>query len=309
MSFKITENQVRTRFHYALGKMGMASWVMAIADAFMDSTMGKEEYPFLAPPKPMTKWEGERNIQSLQERVLTIVNEPFETSIGIPGRALRRGRKSIIDRQLQLLGGKYYSNWAKLVTDLLVLNPTTPVDSKALYANDHNESGANQDNLLGFTAASSILTQSEASELMTSAIGAMLGFKDDEDEPTNEDAMNFLIMCSPLQLASIATAIGSPIVSNGVAAVPNAIGSYNGFSIRAHANPRISNTDVFTFRTDGPGAVVIQEEVGEGLGAGISILGTESEHFFKRGEILVGVDASRGVGPGSWQSTVKTVIS
>ena len=36
-------------------------------------------------------------------------------------------------------------------------------------------------------------------------------------------------------------------------------------------------------------------------GSNVQVLGPDSEHAFKNGSIMIGVDANRGVGYGMWQ--------
>ena len=128
------------------------------------------------------------------------------------------------------------------------------------------------------------------------AIAAIVGFLDDEGEPMNENANQFLIM-TPLNLyPSALAACALPVVAGGEQNVLIKAG----YNLLPVANARLTNaTAVFyVFRSDGQTKPLIRQEE---VPITIEAIAEGSELEFNEHKHRYGVWASRNVGYGFWQ--------
>ncbi|MBZ4251856.1 hypothetical protein LAJ57_13170, partial [Streptococcus pneumoniae] len=81
---------------------------------------------------------------------------------------------------------------------------------------------------------------------------AIIGFKDDQGEPMNEEATSFLVMVPVPFMSAAAAALKNPVITDGSGSRTNTITNLGGFSFELAVNPRLTWTTKFaTFRTDG----------------------------------------------------------
>ena len=129
----------------------------------------------------------------------------------------------------------------------------------------------------------------------------MCGFVDDQGEPLNETASNFLVWVPTTYGRAARTAVGA----NLHYAEDNPL-RFGNFTVDVVATPRNTETDALhVFRTDGERRSVVRMER-EMLNTSAVAEGSELE--FNERKHRYGVDAVRGVGYGHWTSAVRAQL-
>jgi hypothetical protein len=137
------------------------------------------------------------------------------------------------------------------------------------------------------------------------AIGQMMGFKDSEGEPINEDASSFVVMVPAPFYNAAMQAVATPIQ---VAESQTALTALKAdFSLMAVVNPRLTWTDkIAVFRTDGYiKPFVFQRETAVNIGAKAE----GSEYEFDNDSHQYGVDYWGNVAYGLWQRACLVTFS
>lgn len=138
------------------------------------------------------------------------------------------------------------------------------------------------------------------------SVEAILGFKDDQGEPMNEEAMSFLVMVPTPFMSAAAAALKNPVITDASGSRTNTITSLGGFKFELAVNPRLSWTTKFaTFRTDGQTKPFIRQEE---EGVTVDAIAEGSELEFKENKHHYGVKAIRNAGYGYWQHACLTTL-
>lgn len=286
------------------------SWVDLIAMK-MTSDQASEDYKWLGMAPAMREWIGGRNAKGFRENGITIRNKEFEATLEVLVSELRRDKTGQLMIRVREMARRTGTHWASLLTTLIMNGPSTACyDGQFFFDTDHTEgdNSTNQSNdlvvtlsTLAVTNKGSITSPSAGTmrEAILQAVQAILGFKDDQNEPMNEDAKQFLIMVPTGHWAAARAAVGLTMVDSGDANILADIASKDGFDFRVACNPRLTWTDKFAvFRTDAEvKPFIAQEEVPVQMKA----IAEGSELEFKENKHQYGVYASRNVGYGYWQ--------
>jgi hypothetical protein len=133
---------------------------------------------------------------------------------------------------------------------------------------------------------------------------AILGFRDDQGEPMNENARSFLVMVpTPFWKAAIA-AVGAQSLAQGAT---NIITTAEGFGFQVQVNPRLSWTDrLAVFRMDGNVKPFIRQEE---VPVEVSAIAEGSELEFNERVHHYGLYASGNVGYGYWQQSCLVTLA
>lgn len=289
-------------------------WIDGVSMMFT-SDQASEEYKWLGMVPAMREWIGGRNAKGFRENGITIANKHFEATIEVLVEELRRDKTGQVMVRIRELADRTNAHWASLLSTLILNGESTAgYDGQFFFDTDHSEgdSGTQSNDINvdisalpvtnhGSTTAPSV---GEFQQAVLQGVQQMYGFVDDEGEPLNENARNFLVMVpTPFWHVSQA-ALTVPMIDRGEA---NVIPAMDNVNIGTIANPRLTWTDKFAiFRTDGNVKPFIrQEETPVDLMAIAE--GSEEEKLNNRH--LYGVDTWRNVGYGFWQhATLVTLI-
>lgn len=309
------------RFYAALSAMA-PTWVDQIGFR-LDSDQLSETIKWLGQVPALRQWVAGRQAKGLTENGITITNLPFEATLEVLKDELRRDKTGQVMVRVEELARRANSHWATLVTTLINNGGGSTsglaYDGQYFFDTDHTEgkNSTNQANALtndistmpvsnhGSTTAPSV---GEAREVITQAIAAILAFKDNENEPMNEDAKSFLVMAPTSGIwTACRAAVGLPMVDSGESNVLLAIQNVDGFNVSVVMNPRITATDtVYVFRTDAKvKPFILQEEVPIEMSA----IAEGSELEFEKRVHHYGIYASRNAGYGMWQQAVKVQMT
>lgn len=301
-------------FYMKLEEKMKASWFVLLAMVF-NSDQASETYKWIGMSPAMREWIGGRQAKGFLENGITIINKTFEATLRVSVDDLRRDKTGQIMVRIADLATRAVTHWLSLITTLIVNSAgLLCYDGKAFFASNHEEgaSGAQSNDISVDISAlpcavHGTTTAPSAEEMMLcilSAIQAMLGFKDDQGEPINEMAKEFVVMV-PVTLMQMATAACTKdTLEYGIKNL--LFGS--GFGISLSVNPRLSawTASFAVFRADGDvKSFIAQEEEGIKMDA----LAEGSEEEFKNNSHLYGVKAIRNVGFGYWQQAVKVTMT
>ncbi len=290
-------------------KSGM-DWVEALSNYFT-SDQESETYKWLGQVPVMREWIGGRQAKGFTTNGLTIENKHFEATLEIPLVDLRRDKTGQITVRVNELADRTNSHWAQLLSKLLInAESTVCYDGQYFFDTDHSDgksgvqSNKLQLDLTGFAdqidggKVGAVSAPSEAAFRLAvlKTIQQILSFKDDQGEPMNENASQFLVVV-PTSLWYIAkTAMAVPLSVGGST---NAIKVLDEVNISIAQNPRLSWSDKFAvFRTDSSVKPFIRQEE---EGVKLKAIAEGSELEFKHDKHWYGVDTWRNAGYGFWQ--------
>jgi phage major head subunit gpT-like protein len=296
------------RFYQTLTERALAAWVGRIS-ALFESNQESETYKWLGMVPAMRQWIGGREAKGFRESGMTIVNKEWEATLEVLAPELRRDKTGQINVRIDELAARALQHWNKLLSLIIDAGAGNAYglcyDGQYFFDTDHQEgdsgiqSNAIEVNITTPTAPSA----ADMETAIMTAVSTILGFKDDQNEPMNEDAVAFDVMVPLPFFLAAASALKNPVIIEAGASKTNLITNLGGFGFQQDTNPRLSWTTEFAvFRTDGIAKPLIRQEE-EVLK--VSAIAEGSEEEFKNNRHLYGVKATRNVGYGYWQHACK----
>lgn len=289
------------RFYQALEQDAGVGWVDPISMLFQ-SDQASETYAWLGQSPAMREWIGGRNAKGFRENGITIANKKYEATLEIPLDWMRRDKTGQIQVRIDEMAQRANAHWAKLLTALIEAGESANgYDGQYFFDTDHSEgdSGSQSNDISVDITTTTAPTAAEMETAILTATQKIMSFKDDQGEPMNEAARQFVVMVPTPFMAASAAALNNPIITTGSTSFTNTLVNLGGFSYQLAINPRLSWTTKFAlFRADGGASAIIRQEE-EGLQ--ISALAENSEEEFKNDRHLYGIKAMRNVGYGYWQ--------
>lgn len=300
----LSSRAIQGMFVSALEADTGAAWMNMLSMLF-NSDQDGETYAWLGQTPAMREWVGGRNAKGFRDNSIEIKNLHFESTVKILLKHLRRDKTGQAQMRINELAGRAQSHWAKLISDLILNGPSTVCyDGQFFFDTDHSEgdSGTQSNDISVDISAlpvgtNGVVTAPSVEEMQQSilkGIAQVQSFKDDQGEPINETAENFIVMV-PTSLTYVAqTAISMPR-STGLTEQ-----SAVNMSIGVVQNPRLNSwTDKFAvFRTDGATKPFIRQQETIPM---IKRKGVGSDYEFDNDAHEIGIDAWRNVGYGHWQ--------
>jgi phage major head subunit gpT-like protein len=292
-------------FYDVLAQNNGAAWVDPLSMLFQ-SNQESETYKWLGMSPAMREWIGGRNAKGFRENGLTIVNKHYEATLEVLLQELRRDKTGQILLRVAEMADRTNAHWASLLSTLILAGASaTCYDGQYFFDTDHSEGDSGtQSNSISIdisalpAQAHGSTTAPSAEEMSLSimqAIAAILGFKDDQGEPMNEGAREFLVQVPITLLAAAQGAVTADAFASGGTNILKKAG----FSIRIEANPRLTWTAQFAvYRTDGRVKPFIRQEEEPVV---LNAIAEGSELEFKEAKHQYGVDCWRNVGYGYWQ--------
>jgi len=296
-------------FYNTLEQNTGAVWVPGTS-MLVSSDQESETYKWLGMAPAMREWVGGRVAKGFRDNGITIVNKTFEATLEVLLDEIRRDKTGQVMVRVRELAGRTNAHWAKLLSALVIAGEAAVCyDGQYFFDTDHAEgdSGTQNNDLTLDIGTASAPTASEMETAILKSVEAMMGFKDDQGEPMNEEAMSFLVMVPTPFMAATAAALKNPVITDSVGSRTNTITNLGGFSFELAVNPRLTWTTKFaTFRTDGQTKPFIRQEE---EGVTVSAIAEGSELEFRENKHQYGVKAIRNVGYGYWQHAALTTFS
>lgn len=299
---------------YAKLEQGATGWANGLSFG-VQSDQEMEEYKWLGMTPVMREWVGGRNAKGLRDNGYTIKNKPWEATLEISADDLRRDKTGQIMVRVREMAKNANKHWNRLISTLINNGGSTVCyDGQYFFDTDHSEGDSgSQSNALSIdisalpTAVHGSTTAPSVGEMqlvIMQAAQSILGFKDDQGEPMNEDASSFLVMTpTPLWSAAVA-AVKNPLVDNGNV---NTIKTLDGLKFDVVSNPRLTATDkVYVFRTDADVKPFIRQEE---VPVEVSAIAEGTEYAFDHRKHKYGLYASGNAGYGFWQHAVQATMT
>lgn len=290
-------------------------WIDAISMA-MPSDQESEEYKWLGQAPGLREWIGGRNAKGFRENGITIVNKAFEATLEVLVDELRRDKTGQILIRVNEMADRTNAHWGKLLTQLL-LNGATQIcyDGQYFFDTDHAEgaSGSQSNQIsvdisglpVAVHGSATAPSPAEMQQTILAAVQQIYGFVDDQGEPMNENASQFLVMVPTTLLNVAQSAIALPMIDNGNA---NIIPATDDFKLRVRATPRLNAwTDrIAVIRTDASVKPFIRQEE---VPVEMSAIAEGSELEFRERKHHYGIYASRNAGYGYWQHACQAIMT
>jgi len=288
------------------------SWIDSVSNLF-DSNQESETYKWLGMAPGMREWIGGRQAKGFRNDGITIVNKNFEATLEVLVDEIRRDKTGQVMVRVRELAERTNAHWASLLSALVIAGESTACyDGQFFFDTDHleDDSGSQSNDIVSDVTTTTAPTSGEFETAILKSIEAILGFKDNQGEPMNENAKLFEVMVPVPFMSSAAGAIGSQIIVDSSTSRTNRIltlGTLGGFQVALRVNPRLTWTTKFaTFRADGQTKALIRQEE---EGVTISAIAEGSELEFKERKHNYGVKAIRNVGYGYWQRACLTTFT
>lgn len=311
----ITSKGVIGQFYAALRQDLGQTWIPGISMLF-NSTQETETYKWLGMVPAMREWIAGRQAKGLRENGLTITNKKYESTMEFNVDDLRRDKTGQLRVRIGEQARRANAHWASLLSTMILNGPSAVCyDGQYFFDTDHSEgSSGSQSNQLTIDisalpaavhGSTTVPSREEAVQAVLQGVAAILGFVDDQAEPMNEDAKNFVVMAAPQNPLYLCLQAGVSL-DNLAAGVANIIPA-SGFNISVVPNARLSTwTDRFAiFRTDAQVKPFIRQEE-EGVTVAAKAEGSEFEFDFDKHQY--GIKAIRNVGYGYWQEACEVIL-
>lgn len=306
------------KFFAALQQLTGQFWIDQVSMLF-DSVQESETYKWLGQVPAMREFVGGRNAKAFSANGITIVNKVFEATLQVLVDEIRRDKTGQVQIRINELAQRAMSHWTKLLSTL-ISNGTGSTsglcyDGQYFFDTDHSEGDSGtQLNVLAAAQVTALdvgtaaaPTALESARAILGVIGYMMGYKDNEGEPMNENAQKFLVMTSPALWQHLAGGVHSQTVGSGESNPVTNIVSKEGFDVQIVANARLTYTTQFVvIRTDAPAKAFIRQEEKP---ITVSALAEGSDEEFNNRRHLYGIEAIRNVGYGYWQYAAHATLS
>lgn len=302
-------------FYKKLNASDGMGWIQAISNYFT-SDQDSEEYKWIGQSPVMREWVGSRQAKGFTTNGITIENKHFEATIDIPVKHLRRDKTGQIKVRINELANRTNSHWALLLSDLIKRGESNVCYDGAYFFDENHEEGKsgkqsnkitfdlNKAGVNGEVGTPDVPTEAALRQAILRGIQQIIGFKDDQGEPLNENAQKFLVMV-PTNLWFIAKACVAVPLSVGGSTNPVKV--LSDLDITVASNPRLNWTDkIIIFRTDSDVKALIRQEE---EAVQIKAKAENSEYEFDNDAHQYGVDTWRNAGYGYWQNSVLVTLT
>lgn len=301
----LTSKAIIGRFYRRLEDFAQSAWWTRLAMRFA-SNQDSETYRWLGTVPAVREWAGGRVIRPLRSQGVTIANKVWESTIRVDADEARRDKTGQILVRISELARRVATHPNKLLTQLMLSGQTAPAyDGAPYFSTSHSEgdSGVQSNSIAHDAATPTAPSETEMRDAIVRAIAQIIALRDDQGEPMNESAREFLVVVPMAFLPATLVALSSPQVE----ASGNPLAGGAPFRVDWVANPRLTWTDRFAvFRTDGESRpFIFQEELPvqvHALAEGSELEANENQHQY-------GVKAIHAAGYGFWQDACLVTLT
>ncbi len=301
----LTSRAVVGRFYRRLEEYARSAWWTRLAMHFA-SNQEAETYRWLGMVPQVREWVGGRKVRPLRSQGITLVNKTWEATVRVDADEQRRDKTGQIMVRINELARRVATHPNKLLTTLMLGGATANgYDGQPFFSTSHAEgdSGTQSNSISHDVTTVTLPTEAEMQEAIVKGIAQIMSVKDDQGEPMNEAAHEFLVMAPMNFLAPTLAALAGKVI----AGTTNPLAAGEPFRVDWVANPRLTWTDKFAiFRTDGSARpFIFQEE----LPVQIQVLAEGSELEVNENQHQYGVKAIHEAGYGYWQDACLVTLT
>jgi phage major head subunit gpT-like protein len=285
------------------------SWIPTVSNLFQTDQDG-ETYRWLGMVPAMREWVGGRQAKGFRDNGITIENKHFEATLEVLVREMRRDKTGQVLVRIRELAQRANAHWAKLLSTLIVNGASTVCyDGQYFFDTDHAEGDSGtQSNSIGVDisalpgsvhGSTTAPSNEEMQGSIMAAIQTIYGFKDDQGEPTNENARRFVVMVPPSLWTPAYQAVYSPLAGTLQSSLDQI--RTGGLDITPVVNARLSSwtANFAVFRADSEIKPLIRQQETE---IQVKAIAEGSELEFKEDKHHYGIDTWRNVGYGDWKA-------
>lgn len=313
--YNLSSRAIIGKFYEQLELTG-TSWADQLSFK-VESDQESESYNWLGQVPAMREWKGGRHAKGLRESGITIVNKEFEATLEVAVADLRRDKTGQILTRVRELAYRASDHHAYLLSQLIAqAEVAVCYDGQYFFDTDHSEgdSGSQSNKIeidisavpAGTHGNVNAPSVGEMNHAIMKGVETIYGLKDDQGEPINTSAQNFLVMVpTPFWATGVAAVKNDTISQGDTNSIRNLV--MDGMNIQVVMNPRMSWADQFAvFRTDGITKPFIKQEE---VPVTVSAIAEDSELEFSKNLHQYGIYASGNVGYGMWQhGTLVTLV-
>jgi phage major head subunit gpT-like protein len=313
----LNSNDIVADFYPRYEQELTGNWATQVG-LMVSADLETENYRFLGQAAGMREWLGGRHEQILNRFTYTLTNKKYEDTLAIPVDDLRRDKTGQLRIRVGDMAKKAATHWNSLLSTLVTTNGNA-YDGVAFYASTHAESGTSQKNLLTASEVGTLdittataPTATEFANALVGVIGWFYNLTDDQGDPANGEAKNFLVQVgTPALWGPALQAITLNNLTNGSVTISNPLFGMiqgQGINVQVQLNPRLSavTSSFYVHRTDG--AIKPSSSRSE-VDLQTQLIGEGSEEEFKNDRHLFGLKAVRTVGYGDWKQSIKATFS
>lgn len=301
----LSSRAVIGRFYRRLEEFAASAWWTRLAMRFA-SSQESETYRWLGMVPQVREWHGGRLVRPLRSQGVTIVNRVWESTIRVGADELRRDKTGQIMVRVNEMARRVATHPNKLLTDLILGGATASAyDGQPYFSATHSEgdSGTQSNSITHDVGTPTAPTDAEMYAAIVKGVSQIIAQRDDQGEPMNESAREFVVMVPLSFLSSTLIALSSRQFNNA----DNPLARDEPFRVTWVANPRVTWTDKFAiFRTDGESRpFIFQEE----LPVQVQVLAEGSELEINENQHQYGVKAIHAAGYGFWQDACLVTLT
>lgn len=305
---------IRALMVHQLTTAAPPAWIEAISGPVLPSGADSETHATTGTATPLNVWPGgTRPVRNLITQQITVVNEVFESQLYVTGKDYRASISGAnvgavlgsVQKSINQLTARYQQHWTKLVSGLITANPLC-YDGQNWFDTDHVDPGASystaQSNAIQVAAASGTTpTVAEMEDAIGQACTKLLGFLDDNGEPMNDGASQFMVMAPVALYRTASAAVGSTVIAEaGIGARSSTLATLPNMTFSVVPNPRLAAPYIWVWIPDGQ-AVIRQER----LGLQVDVSTTGSTYTAQNDKHLYGVMTERGTKPADWRKVCR----
>lgn len=304
----ITSRAVIGAYYARLDAGANIPWINGCSNLF-NSDQDSETYAWLGMTPAMREWIGGRNAKGFKESSVIIRNKHYEATLEVALKDVRRDKSGQVMARVNDLADRSMTHWGSLLSTLIVAGESAVCyDGQYFFDTDHSEgSSGSQSNDLSIDISTlpasvhGVITAPSVEEMqqcILQAIAAIQSFKDDQGEPMNESASEFVVV---VPTSMYLTALSAVTVLTMNAGAFNILAQIPGLRVSVQMNARLNaswTAQFAVFRTDGSVKSMIRQEETSGE---LKAKAEGSEYEFDNDAWQFGVDSWRNVGYGLWQ--------
>lgn len=305
----LSSRAIRGMFFKRLEETTRASWAPSIANMFR-SDQPEETYKFLGNTPALRAWRGARRKKEPKAYGVTIVNDKYEASVEFSTDDLRRDKTEQIQARIGELAARAAVLPQKVITTLLEANGNA-YDGAQFFSDRSASAVSRINNALTDTTITDPLNPTSAEMVRTilKMIQTLQSAKDDEGEPMNEFARQFVVMVPTAYWSATLAALRDDFSSAGVSNTVRAFQA-QGIQITPVMNGRLvapsSSGVLYVFRADADVKPLIwQDEIEVDLQS----LAEGSDHEFWNDAHVFGTKRIGGGGYGMPEMACRMTLS
>ncbi|MGD2109329.1 MAG: Mu-like prophage major head subunit gpT family protein [Phycisphaerae bacterium] len=271
----------------------------------LPSTTKKESYGFLGSVPPMREWGTGRLVQGIYAETYDVTNAKYELTLEVDRDEIDDDQTGQIMIRVREMAQRAAHHKDAEIARLLVNGATAgyhSYDGVPFFGSTHpiRKTGGTQDNDL--TAAivdKDACTAAEFRSALTQGIVALLGFKDDQNEPMSMGATGLVCVVPPNMLIPASEAVNASIISSTDNVLKGAA--------RVLSFSHLTATDAwYLLKTDVSVRPFIFQDRQD---VEFTALERDTDEGFKRDKYLYGVRARYRMTYGYWQYALRFVFT